>query len=1042
LGIDQNYVFKSISPFDNQYRSSQVFTKGGIESFALGNKLLNVTVTNGITHTIMPNQSVLIYKRLQNGKLKGFLSKKTDSQGQLNLDLPGLGTNATYVLRTQLQYGGNKVLSEDITTTGSYHFIVGNIRLKVVNGQTNDILANHKIIAYKRSSDGKDNWFKSAITNASGMVDFDLPGLGIDQNYVFKSISPFDNQYRSSQVFTKGGIESFALGNKLLNVSLLNALNWKRLTNVKVTVYSKLPNHTLKGIVTKTTDSFGRVNFDLPGLGNGAKYVLSAAPFGIKIMSNDITKPGKFEMSAGTVQVTLRNKEDQTLIPGRKLVIYEKTVSGQLRWLTSAITNTAGKVYFDPKGLGSGKKFIVRTTNLFGKNKSYFSPWISKKGLFEFLVDPDGQYGLDEESPKFVWFSPSENSTVPGRGFTLKMQIIDNQKVEHVNIRVIDPNKGVTSFHATMTNNEWVASVTKDMVSINQKITIEAEAIDRAGNKTQVNYHYQIIKDDIKPEIIINSHLDGDQVDEHGFLLTGLATDNTGFVKLKATVRDPILGVVIDNKEIEIGRNNYWALSAHQLTRGKTVRVDLSATDLVGNISNIRILLNVMTKDISANQLLNRITFGPTPELLKDLRTQGVNTFIEQQLHPDSIDDSELDLLLSKISRTITHSGLKLQYSQIARAINSKRQLLEIMTLFWENHFNTDMSKTKYSLEKFENDNFRKHALGNFGDLLKISATSPAMLTYLDNKYNHKKAPNENYARELLELHTLGVDNGYTSQDIVDVARIFTGWGMKNDTYFFKSWQHDNDSKEVLGRVFSASQGEPEGQEILDLLANHIKTAQHICTKLLRVFISDQPSTDSINNCANDFLIYADQDDQIARVLEAIFKSKEFSESLNFHNKVKTPLEFVAGIARQLPISISYSDTLKHLKKMGMNPFYYPIPTGWPEESSAWAYSSQLSKRWQYTNELLFHKKSLWQNYLQKPKQFFLDRNIETAEGVLGYLFELTLSHDYTDFEWEIGMSILTNNQSETFNIYDNNAETKIRRLIAIVLNFPAYQLQ
>ena len=380
----------------------------------------------------------------------------------------------------------------------------------------------------------------------------------------------------------------------------------------------------------------------------------------------------------------------------------------------------------------------------------------------------------------------------------------------------------------------------------------------------------------------------------------------------------------------------------------------------------------------------------------------GADSFIQQQLHPELIDDSAVDQQLTKLLVDETNSYRKLHNSQITRAISSKRQLLEIMTYFWESHFNTDLKKvTSVSLEEQENNLFRQNALGNFKDLLHISATSPAMLIYLDNIRNHKDQPNENYARELMELHTLGVDNGYTSKDIAEVARAFTGWRIRNSVFYFDNWRHDDDEKTVLGTLIPSGSGIAGGEMILDLLAQHDATTQFICTKLLHTFVSDTPASIDINHCAADFLKYHDDKNQIALTLEGIFKSPAFSDSLNFHNKAKTPFEFIVGLYRQLPITVNYNKTRTNLSNMGMPLFYYSLPTGWPENSKHLINSNQLALRWQFTNNTLFDNPSQWANYILNPSLFLINNGIETTDGVLGYLFELTLGHDYSDTEWE-----------------------------------------
>jgi uncharacterized protein (DUF1800 family) len=316
------------------------------------------------------------------------------------------------------------------------------------------------------------------------------------------------------------------------------------------------------------------------------------------------------------------------------------------------------------------------------------------------------------------------------------------------------------------------------------------------------------------------------------------------------------------------------------------------------------------------------------------------------------------------------------------------------------------------------------------------------MLFYLDNRYNHKNEPNENYARELLELHTLGIDGGYTQNDIVELARIFTGWQINGQGFYFANSSHDNGEKLILDTAIPAGLGIEGGEMALDLLATHPATASFLCTKLLQVFVSDHPNENSINNCASDFIENSENNDQIAIILENIFRSKEFSASHHFHSKVKTPLEFVVGYTRQIPIVLSYSASRRALKSMNMELFQHPLPTGWPEVGERWIDSNRYLQYLQFINNSIFSRPSVSSNYLENPSLLFTSKGYETAEAIVGYLFYLTLSNDYSNLEWNTAMNILTDNGKIDFDINDASANGKIKHLLAIVLNFPAYQLQ
>ncbi|MDO8843590.1 DUF1800 domain-containing protein, partial [Methylicorpusculum sp.] len=1042
LGSTQAYVFKARNSFDNSWKNSTPINQGGLTTFVVGNQLLNITVTDGNSNTALGNQDVTVFRRDADNSLKWFRRQATDANGNLTLDLPGLGTDSVYVLRTQQLFGSGSVDSGEITKTGNMEFRVGNLLVKVINGATNQPLVGQDVTVMEELVDGSLSWFTRVPSDQNGGIPFHLPGLGQGRKYILRAQTPLDQRSISSNLIVNTGKFDFTVGNQLLNVTMLNALDGKPLANKEVTAFERMPDQSLRWFQRKNTDAQGKIDFDLTGLGQGSSYVLRANPYGNWIESKDLDKTGPFQLLAGPVAVKLHKAETGEVMSGQNLTLFEKGSDGRLIWRSSLITDSAGVVRFDPAGLGDGRLFVVRATNLFGNAKHHYSRWIAQKGWVDFAVDKDDSDKLDDKPPVFVAFNPSGNAKLSDKGFQLAMRVTDNQEVDRVEILVTDPVAGAFSGAAGLVKGEWLFNVNDAMLTAGQFVTVKAIAFDKVGNQSEIAKIYSIIDDKEVPSIMITSHSDEDQVDEQGLALLGSVADNTGVKTLKATVIDAGQGAIESNKELELGENGRWGLAVRGLTRNGTVTVELLAEDWAGNKAHKTLVLNVMTESVSAAQLLNRITFGATPELLKEIRDSGSAAFIQKQLHPELIDDAEFEAYLTRVQELTPHLEQKLQFAQIARAISSKKQLLEVMTWFWENHFNTDRNKTSNGFELAENAAFRTHAFGRFRDLLGVSVKSPAMLLYLDNHQSHKTAPNENYARELLELHTLGVDNGYTAKDIAEVARVFTGWRVSNGAFHFDKWRHDDAAKWVLGSLVSAGSGLSGGELVLDLLAEHPGTARHICSKLLKLLVSDQPSASGIASCSSDFVTYAEDEDQIARVLEGILTSTAFSDSGNFHNKVKIPLEFVAGLFRQLPLTIAFEHTRVQLREMGMDLFNYPVPTGWAEEADRWVNSGQLMQRWQFAGQAMMNKPTVWRNYWENPAQFFIEQGIETAEGVLGYLFELTLSHDYSKAEKDAAMAILTGNGTEKFYIRDASADVKIRKVLALVLNYPAYQLQ
>jgi uncharacterized protein (DUF1800 family) len=319
---------------------------------------------------------------------------------------------------------------------------------------------------------------------------------------------------------------------------------------------------------------------------------------------------------------------------------------------------------------------------------------------------------------------------------------------------------------------------------------------------------------------------------------------------------------------------------------------------------------------------------------------------------------------------------------KLLRTIYSNRQLQEVMTDFWFNHFNVFVGKgpEHYLLTSYERDVIRPHALGKFEDLLVATAQSPAMLFYLDNwlsvgpnsdvangipkranndwkrrarnngQTNQSKGKrnglNENYGRELMELHTLGVNGGYTQQDVTEVARVFTGWTLKQPNlgggFTFEERTHEPGDKTVLGHRIKPK-GEKEGFEVLHILAHHPSTAKFVCTKLAVRFVADDPPQALVDRMAQTFL---KKDGNIREVLKTMLDSPEFWAPDAYRAKVKTPLEFVVSAVRASGAEVTDAMPIAHqLQNMGMPLYAAQPPTGYSMKADAWVNSSALLGR-------------------------------------------------------------------------------------------------
>lgn len=304
--------------------------------------------------------------------------------------------------------------------------------------------------------------------------------------------------------------------------------------------------------------------------------------------------------------------------------------------------------------------------------------------------------------------------------------------------------------------------------------------------------------------------------------------------------------------------------------------------------------------------------------------------------------------------------------ARLLRDVYSQRQLEAVMTDFWLNHFNVYLRKNQdevFTLSSYEREVIRKHALGSFEDLLYATATSPAMLMYLDNAQSigpHSKAGirgaengakntglNENYARELMELHTLGVNGGYTQHDVTEVAKVFTGWTIERhddaiEGFTFNERRHEPGVKQVLGQTIAPA-GESEGREVLHLLATRPATAQFISRKLAVRFVSDNPPQSLVNAMSKTFL---ESKGNISEVLRTMFHRPEFWAASSYRAKLKTPLEYVVSAARVSGAEVQSAGPLvQALDRLGMPLFGMQTPNGYAWTESQWLSTSALVNR-------------------------------------------------------------------------------------------------
>jgi len=537
---------------------------------------------------------------------------------------------------------------------------------------------------------------------------------------------------------------------------------------------------------------------------------------------------------------------------------------------------------------------------------------------------------------------------------------------------------------------------------------------------------------------------------------------------------------------------------------GSTGRSAGIADTHVGSLehSDSKPRLEVSAPSLSEHQrllhALNRLSYGPRPGEVARVRQMGLATWITQQLHPDTIPDEAVAPLLRgyptldkptpELLRKFPNNPppkpiepqmgptqnqmaqeppperrpfriiQELQAARIMRAAMSERQLQEVMVDFWLNHFNVYAHKdlVKWMLPAYEREAIRPYALGRFKDLLLSTARHPAMLFYLDNwlsagagsgKIGQNSGLNENYARELMELHTLGVDGGYTEQDVREVARCFTGWTIDRPRelghYIFRPNQHDREEKRVLGSVIPAGGGEDDGLRVLDLLVRHPSTARFIATKLARRFVRDDPSPAVVERAAQAF---RETDGDIRATLESILTSPDFFSVEAYRAKIKTPLEYVISAVRvmggQVSVSGTASDGAFQLARTVANlgePLYEAQPpTGYPDIATAWVNSSALLRRMTFALALVPNRvPGVWVNL----PQLLTNVDRRRSDEVLNRLLSLVVSDEVTPATQAILVRMLSDPKinhalEDDQGLVTTDAET----LAALVIGSPEFQ--
>lgn len=509
-----------------------------------------------------------------------------------------------------------------------------------------------------------------------------------------------------------------------------------------------------------------------------------------------------------------------------------------------------------------------------------------------------------------------------------------------------------------------------------------------------------------------------------------------------------------------------------------------------------------------AHQWLERLSFGATPESIAKLQKLGKKRFLDEQLTPNPKPSkrflakkaafrffSDSAVFKNKPFRFIDATPEELwalrepnnQKNRIVpaaevfvhnvlKATYTPWQLQEVMVEFWHNHFhvNTASNEPAGMMFPLYDKVMRQHCLGNFREFLEAVAKSASMLYYLDNTSSQASPANENYARELLELHTLGrpaylndqhatwktvpkdpsgVAIGYIDADVYEVARAFTGWTVADGAWTFAGTQpktghflyynawHDPYQKRILGVEFDAHQPPlSDGKRVLDMLAAHPQTAHFVCTKLCRRLVADEPPADLVQAAADHWLEQRNAPDQIAQVVRFIIESDAFEASLG--KKFKTPYEYAISIFRKLQLDVRPNRDLLYLFfGLGQPPHQWPTPDGYPDTEAYWSSSQLLLQRWNLPPKLLF---SNWHKLFEWSPDDYIPKGVTSSKDLLDHWLRLLLGNEHTFQHTDRLLGLLTRGERSgddpplTYN--EEDRRYRFAHILSLIIMTPEFQ--
>lgn len=593
----------------------------------------------------------------------------------------------------------------------------------------------------------------------------------------------------------------------------------------------------------------------------------------------------------------------------------------------------------------------------------------------------------------------------------------------------------------------------------------------------------------LHPDVRIdNLPASGDTVSSFGHTIFGAVKDFARFKTVEATID----GSRTMTASVGDQRGQFAVRIFERDFEGDSrAIVKLRGVDAEGETSEVSTIDLRATDDSDGlREALKRVSFGGSPELYEHVQKIGFEKYVEEQLalegdtrvrdkfgFTDYLDYNEV---WSRVKNHKWHSDSVYPFSitlnNYGNAVFNGNQLQQVMTHFWANHFNVNLKGQKrFDVNAPEYWNgFRRHAFDNFETILFHSAKSPAMMIYLDNEHNNKDFVNENYARELMELHTVGVDGGYDDEDLIEVARVLTGWNVKEHgvidrtdyngrwmkirTFNFDPDIHDTDDKHIKflnmtikGRTGAA--GIQEGEQLIKTLAQHPKTRAFVCSKLVEMLVSDTPPKRYVENCAE---AWKSTRGEIKPILRSILLDPDYLEDQSVSRvKTKTPHEYMVGLTRFLDIQrkenqgISSNDSRhfnRNIAKTGYDMYRYPVPTGMDEVSSTWNEVGSLAARLKWGTQIVYEARR--QYYMTSGTYYRARKNgFETPEELAAYLLDIGTGERFTESDYESVLKNLVDDKGRFYYNEDNYwNEKKERRhffkAMAIIANSPSFQIQ